>query len=103
MLGDNLRLAILHGGPVQLAGVHALDAKFFRVFEVVPQLGIEQQRLGGNAAHMQAGAAEHIVFLDEGGFQTPLARANGGGVPGRPAADDGDVINSFRQLAHSYH
>ena len=67
------------------------------VFQVVPELGIEQQRLGRDAAHVQAGAAEHVVLLDECGLQSILAGADGGGVAGRTAADDGNVINGFRQ------
>ena len=101
VLGHDLRLAILNRGPVQLARVHALDAKFLGVFEVVPEFGVEQQRLGRNAAHVQAGAAEESVFFDECGFQALLAGANGGGVSGRSAADDGDVINGFRQSNRS--
>ena len=97
MLGHDLRLAILDCGPVQLARVHPFDAKFFGVFEMVPEFSVEQQSLGRNAAHVQAGAAEEAVFFDEGGFQAPLARANGRGVAGGPAADDGDVVNGFRQ------
>ena len=97
MLGDDLRLALLDGCPVQLARVHALDAEFLGLFQVVPELGIEQQRLGRNAADVQAGAAEHVVLLDESGFQSILAGANGGRVAGRTAADDGDVIDGFRQ------
>ena len=97
VLGHDLRLAILDRGPVQLARVHALDAEFLGVFQVIPEFGIEQQRLGRNAAHVQAGAAEESVFFDERSFQALLAGANGGGVSGRSAADDGDVINGFRQ------
>ena len=97
VLGHDLRLALLDGGPVQLAGVDAFDAEFFGVFQVVPEFGVEQQRLGRDAAHVQAGAAEHVVFFDEGGFQAVLAGADGGGVASRTAADDGDVINGFGQ------
>ena len=97
MFGDDFRLALLDGGPIQLARVHAFDPEFFGVFQVVPQLGIEQQGLGRDTAHVQAGAAEHVVLFDEGSFQAVLAGADGGGVAGRTTADDGDVINGFRQ------
>ena len=36
----------------------AVDAVFGGVLQVVPDLGIEEQGLGGNAADVQAGAAE---------------------------------------------
>ena len=78
------------------APLHLFD-EFLRFFEMVPEFGIEQQRLGWNAAHVQARAAEKSIFFNECGFQAPLARADGRGVSGRSAADDGDVINSFRQ------
>ncbi len=97
MFGDDFRLALLDGCPIQLARVHTLDTEFFRLFQVVPELGIEQQGLGRDTANVQAGAAEHVVLLDESGFQSILAGADGGRVAGRTTADDGDVINGFRQ------
>ena len=68
-------------------------AEFLRRLQVVPDLGIKQQRLGGDAAHVQASAAEFVVFLDEGDFQSELPGAYGRGITGRAAADDGHVIN----------
>jgi hypothetical protein len=92
VFGDDFCFAVLDGGPVELAGVDAFDAEFFGVFQVIPEFGVEEQRLGGNAADVQAGAAEESVFFDERGFQAVLAGADGGGVSGGAAADDGDVI-----------
>ena len=66
-------------------------------FEMVPDLGIEQQRLGRNAAHVQTGAAQLVVFLDEADLQAPLAATDGRGVSGRAAADDGYVVDSLWQ------
>jgi hypothetical protein len=86
VLGDDFCFAFLDGGPVEFAGVDALDAEFFRVFQVIPEFGIEQQRLGRDAADVQAGAAEESVFFNEGGLQAVLAGANRGGVSGRSAA-----------------
>ena len=97
VLGHDFSFAILDGGPVQLAGVDAFDAELFRFFEVIPQLGVEQQRLGWNATDVQAGAAENVIFFDECGLQAVLAGADGGSVSGRAAADNGDVINGFWQ------
>ena len=90
-------LALLDRGPVELARVDALDAEFLGVFQMVPKLGVEQQRLGRNAADVQAGAAEERVFFDERSLKAVLAGADGGGVSGRSAADDGDVIDGFGQ------
>ena len=89
--------AILDGGPVELARVHALDAEFLGVFQMVPEFGIKQQRLGRDAADVQAGSAEQSVFLDERGLQAILAGADRGGVSGRATANDGYVIDGFGQ------
>ena len=67
-LATIFRFALLDGGPVQLARVDAFDAEFLGVFQVVPEFGIEQQGLGRDAAHVQAGAAEHVVFFDKAVF-----------------------------------
>ena len=64
---------------------------------MVPEFGIEQQRLGRNAPHMQAGAAEKPIFFNECGFQTVLPRTNSCGVAGRAASDNYDVVNDFCQ------
>ncbi len=97
VLGHDFRFAFLDGGPVEPGGVYAFDAEFLGVFQMVPKFGVKQQGLGGDAAYVQAGTAEHGVLLDESGFQAILAGADGGGVASWTAADDGDVINGFRQ------
>ena len=51
-----------------------------------------QQRLGGDAAAVQAGAAEHGVLLDHGDLQAELAGADGGDVAAGAAADDDEVV-----------
>src|SRR5882724_4908122 len=94
VLGHDLVLSLLDGGPVQLAGVHAFDTEFFGFFEVIPQFSVEKQRLGWDTADVQASAAEESVFFNERGLQAVLAGADGGGVSSGPAADNGDVINS---------
>ena len=97
MFVDDLRFALLHCLPIQLARVHALDSILLRIFQVVPELGIEQQSLGWDAAHVQAGAAKIRILLDESGFQSVLAGSNSGRVSGRAAANYGDVINGVWQ------
>ena len=97
VLGDDLGLALLNRSPIQFAGIYALDAEFLGIFQVIPYLGVKQQRLGRDAADVQAGSAEKTIFFDQGGFQAVLSGADGSGVTGRAAADDCDVINSFGQ------
>ena len=90
-------LALLHRGPVQLRRADAGDAIVRRVLQMVPDFGVEQQRLGGDAAHVQAGAAEHGVALDERDLEAKLSAANGRGVACGTAAEDGYVVNCVRQ------
>src|SRR5437764_10944638 len=97
MLINHLGLALLDCRPVQLAGADAFYAKFLGIFQVVPNLSVEQQRFRRNAAHMQACAAEIRVLLNESGFQAVLARADGGSVSGRAAANHCNVINCVWQ------
>src|SRR5208283_6142614 len=94
--------ALLNRGPVQLARVHAFDAEFLRVFQVVPQLGVEQQGFGRNAAYVQAGAAKEAILFDQRGFQSPLTGADRRRVTRRATADDGDIVDGFRQSSAPY-
>ncbi len=75
-----------------------LQAEFRAFLHVVEDLGVEQQRLGRNAADVQAGAAQVRVFFDKRGLQAELAGANGRGVSGRSAADDGYVVDGLWQV-----
>src|SRR5579863_1137617 len=97
VLGDDLVLAILDRGPVELAGIDAFDAVFLGFFQMIPEFGVEKQSLGRDATHVQTGAAEESVFLNERGFQAVLAGADCSGVSGRSAADDSDVVDGFGQ------
>ena len=51
-----------------------------------------QQRLGGNAPHIQAGSAEGAAHFDTGGFEAQLSGFDGGDVAAGTAADDDYVI-----------
>jgi hypothetical protein len=46
---------------------------------------------------MQARPAELRILLDESGFQSVLARADGGRVAGGSGADDGDIVDLISQ------
>src|ERR1700722_5062815 len=100
VFGDDLRLAILNRGPVELARIHALYAKLLGFFQVIPKFRVKQQRLGRDAANVQTGPAEESIFLNESGLQAILAGANRGGVSRRSAADDGYVVQSFGQWSN---
>ena len=60
------------------------------VLHVVIDFRRAQQRLGRDAAPVQADAAE-IGFLDDRGLETELRRTNGGDVAAGAGADDDDV------------
>ena len=92
VLGDDGGLALLHAVPVELRRADAVDAVFGGVLQVVPDFGVEEQSLGGDAAHVQAGAAEDVCGFDERDLEAELPAANGGGVAGRSAADDCHVV-----------
>src|SRR5258707_14241067 len=51
-----------------------------------------QQRLRGDAADIEAGAAEPVAALDAGGLQAELRCADRRDVAARAGADDDDVV-----------
>ena len=51
-----------------------------------------QQSLGGDAPHIETGAAERTSHFNAGCFETELTGLNGGYVPSGPAADHYDVV-----------
>jgi hypothetical protein len=98
VLGDDRVLALEHGGPVERGRAEALNAKIGGVLQMVPDFGVEEQSLGGNAAHMQAGSAQLRGRLDERHLEPILRRANRRRVAGRPAADDRHVVDRLCRL-----
>ena len=91
VLGDDLVLAVEHQGEIE-ARILAMDPVFFRVQEALPNVGGVEERLGRNAAHMQAAAAQFGVFFNECGFQAVLAGANGRRITTGTAPDDDHVV-----------
>jgi len=87
-------LALLDAAPVQGYAGDVLQAELGPVFHVFIDFGIEKQRLGGDAAYVQAGAAEVRVFLDQGRLKAKLARTDRRRVSGRAATDDGYIVDS---------
>ena len=53
--------------------VDVVDAVVGGVLEVVPEFGVEEERLGGDAADVEAGAAEDVGGLDERDLKTELS------------------------------
>ena len=98
MFGNNVVLALDDSRPVELDLAGHVDAVLFGVFEVVVNLGVEEQRLGRNAAPVQAGAAKLVVLLDESRLEAVLTGADGGGISGGASADDGYVVDCVCQV-----
>jgi hypothetical protein len=61
---------------------------------VIVNIGMVQENFGGDAADVQASAAEKGIFFDDGNFQAPLRGANAGDVSARSAADDHNIVFS---------
>ena len=74
---------------------HAFDAMLGGIFQVVINLRVEQQGLGGNATPVQAGAPQFLFTLDQGNLQPVLPGADGGGVSTGAAANDDYVVDCF--------
>ena len=93
MLLDDLVFAREHRGPIDFY-VFDFEAEFLGALEIVVNVRVVQENFGGNAADVQASAAEKGIFFDDGGFQAPLRGADGGDVAARSAADDHEIVFS---------
>src|SRR5581483_5761950 len=86
---DDLLLALHHAGEVD-AHVADLDAELLGAADLAQQVGGGQQRLGGDAPPVEAGAAQ-LGALDEGHLGAELGAAQRGHVAGGTAAEDDDA------------
>ena len=94
---DDVVLAGDHGLPVDAAVGYAVDAVTVGVLQVIPELGGEEHRLGGDAAPEQAGAAETVVRVDQGRLEAELRGADGAGIARGAAAENHYVENRVCQ------
>ena len=60
---------------------------------MLPDVGGMQERFGGNAADVQARAAQFRIFLNHRGLEAVLSGADRSGVATRPAADNHEVVS----------
>ena len=95
---DDLVLVAVDGGHVDAVegGPHADGGG---VPGVVGDLGRVQQRLGRDAAPVQARAAD-LVLLDQHHSLTELGRPQRAGIPAAAAAQDDDVVAAGIGLGH---
>ena len=83
--------------------VRAMHAFGLRVLEVLPNIGGVQQRLGRNAAHQQACAAQAHLFLNQGRLQTILAGPHSCRIAARAAPDNSRRRRSFSPSVYRYY
>ena len=79
------------GDAVVEAHLPGVDAETVTVAHLVEQRGALQQRLGGDAAAMQARPA-HLLCLDDGCAETELPGADGGDVAAGAPAQEHHVV-----------
>ena len=80
----------LHHGLRIVGDLLGREPVILGVLHVVVDFGRAQQRLGRDAAPVQADAAE-IGFLDDRGLEAELRGADRGDIAAGPGADDDDV------------
>src|SRR4029077_11504580 len=66
---------------------------------LVEHFGRVEERLGGNAADVEAGAAERFHLLDHGDLHAELRRADGAYIAARARADHYQIISHCRSLS----
>ena len=89
-LAHHLGLLCHHGGQIEFD--LGFDAQLGEIgFGFVQPLAGMQQGLGGNAADIEAGAAEAAAAVDTGRREAELAEPDSGIVAARAAADDNRV------------
>ena len=89
-MSDDLLLALHHSREVDL-GLGNADAEVRGVADLAQQVGAGKQRLGGNAAPVEAGAPE-LGALDERHLGAELRGAERGNITGGPAAEHHDAL-----------
>ena len=88
-LVDDLLLPLVGGRPIELQAAD-LDPGDGAVTSLLVDLGGVQQRLGGDAATVQAGATKTIL-LDQSHLESQLGCSDGGDVAACACAQDDDV------------
>jgi hypothetical protein len=94
--GDGVGFLFQHVVEVELEARH-LDAEAGEILGGgLVEFGGMQHRFRGDAADIEAGAAELVALFDEGDLEAKLAAARGAVVAAGAGADDDDVV----ALAH---
>ena len=89
---DRVVLVLHHRGEIELRRAD-LDAEGGEVVaRLVEQLGGMQQRLGRDAADVEAGAAKRLALLDDGHLEPELRGPDGADIAAGAGADDDEVV-----------
>ena len=89
---DDAVLARHHRTEVELHPVHLDAVGAEPVARLVVEFARVEERLRGDAAHVEARAAQRPVLLDAGDAHPELGGADGGDVPARSGADHDEVV-----------
>ena len=92
---DRLLAVVLHGTKIERDAGRD-DAILGRFAGLVVDMGALQQRLGGDAAAKQAGAAEPRVSLHNRCLEAELRAAHRGNISAGTGADDDHIVIRFR-------
>src|SRR6266851_362885 len=95
MLLDDFVFSREDVGPVDFQPAD-FETQLGAILELIVNLGVMQQHLGGNAANVQAGPAQVGILFHNNDFQAKLARADRRHVPARTASDNRHIV-----LCHS--
>ena len=96
--GDGVVLVLHHRGVVELwRADHDAERRHAMVSFLEHFRGV-QQRLRGNAADVEARAAERLALLDHGHLQPKLGRADGAHVAAGSGADDDEIVGHSNSL-----
>src|SRR4051794_20211083 len=93
---DDSLLARLNDVPVEMHVADG-DAELFRLLNLGPDVGVFEQRFGGDAAAVETRAADEWILLDDGDLHAELPGANPGHIAARTAADHHHVVLLFSQ------
>ncbi len=93
---DTLRLRST-AAPKSASTPRQAKAKFLALAQQRDDLGVAEERLGGDAAPVEAHAAQVLLF-DQGDLEPQLRCADGGHVAARPRAKYYNVVCCFRHM-----
>ena len=90
-LGDDLVLVGEHRGDVEGELLGADEAVLLAVHGMLEDFGGVEQGLGGDAADVEARAAEGVILLHEGNLEAELAGFDGGDIATGAGADYDEI------------